>query len=330
MSEGSDFTGLNPGTAASQWRTILLRQWPRESGRSRQVNFVPVEVATALALLMVVDPNTQGWGTYDARAELIGDLVKRPPSSMIEKGRNLTGTRPHGARGERELFEAVVLKPTLIFHLWDITLRGARHVGIEEDRLPDILMSDGDYELLDQDELGIDLVDLLAEERGAYAAAGHDERISERAAVAMARIGQHRFALNVRQNYGHRCGFCGLNASPFPGARLLIASHVKPWRAGTTKERLDPRNGIAACPTHDAAFDAGLLTVTMDGRVHASKIARDASRADKAASAAFKDGLSLNLIAPSAVRPLPRYLEWHHHNVWKNGIGSLASTYQAP
>ena len=43
--------------------------------------------------------------------------------------------------------------------------------------------------------------------------------------------------------------------------RLLIASHIKPWRDSTPAERLDARNGIAACPIHDAASDTGLLTV---------------------------------------------------------------------
>ncbi|WP_407664684.1 HNH endonuclease [Micromonospora tarensis] len=33
---------------------------------------------------------------------------------------------------------------------------------------------------------------------------------------------------------------------------MLVASHIKPWRVSTHAERLDPRNGLAACPTHDA------------------------------------------------------------------------------
>jgi putative restriction endonuclease len=36
---------------------------------------------------------------------------------------------------------------------------------------------------------------------------------------------------------------------------MLIASHIKPWRISTSTERLDVRNGLAACPTHDIAFD---------------------------------------------------------------------------
>ena len=48
----------------------------------------------------------------------------------------------------------------------------------------------------------------------------------------------------------------------FGGRRMLVASHIKPWKDSSPRERLDHRNGLAACPTHDAAFDAGLLAWT--------------------------------------------------------------------
>jgi putative restriction endonuclease len=46
--------------------------------------------------------------------------------------------------------------------------------------------------------------------------------------------------------------------------RMLLAGHIKPWRDSTPPERLDTRNGLAACPAHDVAFDTGLLTVADD------------------------------------------------------------------
>jgi putative restriction endonuclease len=42
----------------------------------------------------------------------------------------------------------------------------------------------------------------------------------------------------------------------FVSAQVLVAGHIKPWKPS---ERLDPRNGLAACPSHDVAFDTGLL-----------------------------------------------------------------------
>jgi len=42
---------------------------------------------------------------------------------------------------------------------------------------------------------------------------------------------------------------------------MLLAGHIKPWKDCAPKERLDTRDGLAACPSHDVAFDVGLLTV---------------------------------------------------------------------
>ncbi|MBY0611102.1 MAG: HNH endonuclease [Beijerinckiaceae bacterium] len=48
---------------------------------------------------------------------------------------------------------------------------------------------------------------------------------------------------------------------------LLIASHIKPWRAcGTADERLDGANGLMMAPHADFLFDRGLLGFDEDGR----------------------------------------------------------------
>jgi hypothetical protein len=39
---------------------------------------------------------------------------------------------------------------------------------------------------------------------------------------------------------------------------MLVAGHIKPWKDSTSAERMDLRNSLAACPSHDVAFDAGL------------------------------------------------------------------------
>ena len=48
---------------------------------------------------------------------------------------------------------------------------------------------------------------------------------------------------------------------------LLIASHVKPWRAcGTASERLDGHNGLMLAPHADFLFDRGLIGFEDNGR----------------------------------------------------------------
>lgn len=58
---------------------------------------------------------------------------------------------------------------------------------------------------------------------------------------------------------------------------LLIASHIKPWRAcGTAAERLDGFNGLMMAPHADFLFDKGLLGFEDDGRtLFSSKLRSD-------------------------------------------------------
>jgi putative restriction endonuclease len=64
-----------------------------------------------------------------------------------------------------------------------------------------------------------------------------------------------RFRSRVVAAYEGACAFCGL------GAGLVEAAHVVPVSTGGSDE---PANGVAACPTHHAAFDRGLIVVGDD------------------------------------------------------------------
>lgn len=289
---------LTPQEAAAQWRQVLSRDWPRAGGR--QENFNAAEVVTSLVLLTVVDPSTQGgsdWSRYHPELRRLSTLCKRSPGSFAEKERNLLGTRTNAGRGERALFLAVVDDPLVMFELWTSVLRGARAAGISPDRLLDYLELDANPGLVGQESLVGDWAKHLDEDIAAYRGAGLDPDVSERAAMTMTRIGQHRFARTVRLAYDHRCGFCGFNAHGLEGARLLVASHIKPWRSSAGRERWDPRNGIASCPTHDAAFDAGLLTVTDDGRIHTARLLRAAAQRDRDTAAALSANVATLTVA---------------------------------
>jgi len=79
------------------------------------------------------------------------------------------------------------------------------------------------------------------------------------------RRGQQFFRQTVLNSYGVCCCITGINVP-----RLLVASHIKPWR-DFPKERLDPRNGLCLSTLHDAAFDAGLITLDENLSVVLSK-----------------------------------------------------------
>lgn len=89
---------------------------------------------------------------------------------------------------------------------------------------------------------------------------------TQRLQLAKARIGQGLFRKLVMLD-DPRCRVTGVEDS-----RVLIASHIKPWRDSTNQERLNGSNGIMLSPHVDALFDKHLLTFEEDGRmlVHSS------------------------------------------------------------
>jgi putative restriction endonuclease len=88
---------------------------------------------------------------------------------------------------------------------------------------------------------------------------------TESKATVRVRRGQQFFRQAILNAYGVRCCISGINVP-----RLLIASHIKPWR-DFPADRLNPRNGLCLSSIHDAAFDAGLITLDEKLRVVLSK-----------------------------------------------------------
>ena len=93
---------------------------------------------------------------------------------------------------------------------------------------------------------------------------------TEKESVIKARKGQGVFRRKVEQ-IESRCRVTGLSDT-----RLLIASHIKPWRAcETSAERLDGANGLLLAPHIDRLFDKGLITFECDGKVDVSSTLDD-------------------------------------------------------
>lgn len=89
---------------------------------------------------------------------------------------------------------------------------------------------------------------------------------TQRLQLTKARIGQGLFRKQVML-IDPRCRVTGVEDS-----RLLIASHIKPWRDASNAERISGFNGIMLSPHVDALFDERLISFEDDGRmlVHAS------------------------------------------------------------
>lgn len=85
---------------------------------------------------------------------------------------------------------------------------------------------------------------------------------TQRLQLAKARIGQGLFRKRVLL-LGQHCRVTGVDDS-----RLLIASHIKPWKDASNAERINGYNGIMLSPHVDALFDGKLMTFEDDGRIH--------------------------------------------------------------
>lgn len=68
------------------------------------------------------------------------------------------------------------------------------------------------------------------------------------------RVGQEKFRRRLLGEISF-CPITGINDN-----RVLLASHIKPWRVSNNNERLDINNGFIFSPTIDKLFDIGLIT----------------------------------------------------------------------
>lgn len=99
---------------------------------------------------------------------------------------------------------------------------------------------------------------------------------------------------------------------------MLLAGHIKPWKDSSPAERLDPQNGLAACPSHDVAFDTGLLTVSAELKIHIAPSLADAVRGDDLTRQYYgRPPLLETLLLPDgAKRPARKYLDWHREKIF--------------
>ncbi len=93
---------------------------------------------------------------------------------------------------------------------------------------------------------------------------------TEKKQLIDSRIGQGIF----RQKLIDYWGACSVTG--FKNKKLLKASHIKPWKMSSNKERLDLFNGLLLLPNLDTAFDQGLITFDNKGRIIlSSKLCED-------------------------------------------------------
>ncbi len=198
------------------------------------------------------------FGRFDRTNRVVIEVASkmgRTPSSLAMKLGNFASLDPvQRARGIKGLSGAT--KQDQI--MWNEFHAHLDSLGCESEQLlHDLFTKDDDREV---DFLQRDKVRL---ERSSDQVAPIGP--TEATASVKVRRGQQFFRQAILNAYGVRCCITGINVP-----RLLVASHIKPWR-DFPKDRLDPRNGLCLSSLHDAAFDAGLITLDKELRVVLSK-----------------------------------------------------------
>ena len=283
MADLADYLDLTVSHAREQFRSLLVRR----PVPGRQVTFLPVETLLCLAASFLVNHRHFGGSTAHQAPEPVQSLARlfsRPPSSVLAKMANLDGSRSHGARWDVLAGAMLREDPARFSAIYRVLLHASRAEGIGLARLPDFLGLEqgGDLALLGQEELDASVLEasLRDQIRRRPDSGAWSDLETERILLAAARVGQHVFAQQVLANCGSRCVFCGLRPSSFGATRMLMAGHIKPWKDSSPTERLDPRNGLAACPAHDVAFDTGMLMVNGGLRIHLARQLADAVETD--------------------------------------------------
>ena len=88
---------------------------------------------------------------------------------------------------------------------------------------------------------------------------------TERQSLVTSPVGQGAFRKSIFHRWEYKCG-----VTDFRDLRVLIGSHIIPWRDATDDQRLDVDNGILLSPTYDALFDRNLITFGPNGKIELS------------------------------------------------------------
>lgn len=128
---------------------------------------------------------------------------------------------------------------------------------------------------------------------------------TEKEMLIKARVGQGIFRKNLIEKY-EKCIITGIDE-----AKLLLASHIKPWCYSNNVERLSVENGLLLSPLYDSLFDKGLITFDDDMRILIS------NKLSAKNIAIINIDTSKKYIEKPSDEML-NYMKYHRKNIFKN------------
>lgn len=238
------------------------------------------------------------FGSFDGKNPVIQEVAEkmgRSPGSLGMKLCNFASLDPvQRARGIKGLKGASAQDK----EIWNEFQSNLPVLGPEsEQRLHDLFTKDETKEV---DFLQRDKIRLIAPTGS-----------TEVELTVKARRGQQFFRQSILNAYDVRCCITGIHVP-----NLLRASHIKPW-GKFPEHRLDPRNGLCLSALHDAAFDAGLISLDQNLRVMLSKRLRSflPQQSLDQNFAAF-DNLPIRL-PDKLAEPDPEFIRYHREVIFK-------------
>lgn len=120
--------------------------------------------------------------------------------------------------------------------------------------------------------------------------------------AAKKRNHQAWFSSRTKSAYGHRCAFSGLTLS-----RLLVGAHILPDAEDCPAT---VTNGICMSTLHHTAFDAHLIGVDTDCRIHVARTVRDGRDGPLLESLKGLAGARLRLPESRGDHPDRDFLDW--------------------
>ncbi|KGX86254.1 hypothetical protein N781_18445 [Pontibacillus halophilus JSM 076056 = DSM 19796] len=152
-------------------------------------------------------------------------------------------------------------------------------------------------------ESGPDYLDRISYDSQTSGASLHKILASEKEYLRLTRTTQGKFREKLLKEFPS-CKVCGLKIK-----ELLVASHIKPWKDCDDEERVDASNGFLLCPSHNALFDSGLITVEDTGDILISELL------DKKEYPLLnvREGLGVDVKHKHS-----KYLKWHRDTVFRD------------
>ena len=86
--------------------------------------------------------------------------------------------------------------------------------------------------------------------------------VTERKGLVTSRVGQGTYRKRVIEKWNRKCSVTGVGL-----IKILISSHIVPWRESNNHERCDPDNGLLLSPNLDGLFDRNLISFSNSGSI---------------------------------------------------------------